>query len=94
MNSDGWEILFDEKLGQGHTTLHGLDEDHDLVELQCVGEVVQPPVLHLLIDPCVLRQSVEHKLRLLVHADLVRVLHELLAEGPGLEGDRRAEIIT
>merc|ERR1719273_1044003 len=30
VNGDGWEILLYEELGQGNTSLHGLDEDDDL----------------------------------------------------------------
>mmetsp|Transcript_105623 Transcript_105623/g.278915 ORF Transcript_105623/g.278915 Transcript_105623/m.278915 type:complete len:452 (-) Transcript_105623:37-1392(-) len=85
VDGDRREIALHEKLVERYGALHRLHEDHDLVELQGVEEVVQLPVLLLLGElHVVLQQPVQRELGLLVHADLVGVLHELLAQRPRL----------
>eukprot|EP00754_Rhynchopus_humris_P039664 Rhum_TRINITY_DN22786_c0_g1::Rhum_TRINITY_DN22786_c0_g1_i1::g.176016::m.176016 len=72
--------------------LRGLHEDHDLVELQVVEEVVQLRVLLRLVQlDVVLLQTVQRQLRLRVHVDLQGLLHELLRQLPDLLRQRRRE---
>merc|ERR1712192_142431 len=40
-----WEVLLNQKLRQGHATLHRLDEDDHLVELQHIEKLKEFPVL-------------------------------------------------
>mmetsp|Transcript_10062 Transcript_10062/g.30766 ORF Transcript_10062/g.30766 Transcript_10062/m.30766 type:complete len:252 (+) Transcript_10062:39-794(+) len=92
VDGDGREVALHQQLVQGDGPLHRLHEDHDLVELQGVQEVVELAVLLLLCKlHVVLQKPVKRKLGLLVHPDLVRVLHELLAESPRLGAHCRTE---
>jgi len=63
-----------------------------LIEVQSVQQIVQLPVLLLLLEhDVVLDESVQRQLGLVVHVDLHRVPHELLADGPDLGAQRRGE---
>mmetsp|Transcript_110391 Transcript_110391/g.216445 ORF Transcript_110391/g.216445 Transcript_110391/m.216445 type:complete len:296 (-) Transcript_110391:322-1209(-) len=92
VDRDRREVALNEELVQRHGTLHGLHKDHYLVELQSVEAVVQLPVLLLFGQlHVVLQQTVQCQLGLLVHPDLVRSLHKLLAQRPRLGAHGRAE---
>merc|ERR1719273_1139728 len=83
VNGDGWEILLYEELGQSHTSLHGLDEDDDLVEFQNIEQLEQIPVfLRVLQLDVMLLEAVQSQLGLVVNVNLHGVLHELLADRP------------
>ena len=45
VDGDGREVLLGQELGESHTTLHRLDEDNNLVELEHVQEFEEFPVL-------------------------------------------------
>mmetsp|Transcript_59286 Transcript_59286/g.168586 ORF Transcript_59286/g.168586 Transcript_59286/m.168586 type:complete len:469 (-) Transcript_59286:2-1408(-) len=85
VDGDRGKVTLHQQLVERDGALHGLHENYHLVELQGVEEVVQLPVLLLLGElHVVLQQPVQRELGLLVHADLVGVLHELLAQRPRL----------
>mmetsp|Transcript_67163 Transcript_67163/g.108167 ORF Transcript_67163/g.108167 Transcript_67163/m.108167 type:complete len:319 (+) Transcript_67163:368-1324(+) len=88
----GREVLLLQKAVQGQSTLHGLHEDHNLVELQHIKKVNELLVLRPLVElHVVLEQAVQPELGLGVHGDLVWPLHELLAQGAGVLTERGAE---
>jgi len=65
------------------------NEDDDLVELEVIEEVVELPVLLALIKLDVeLLKTVQGQLLLVVDVDLEGVLHELLADGADVLGQR------
>mmetsp|Transcript_69782 Transcript_69782/g.202250 ORF Transcript_69782/g.202250 Transcript_69782/m.202250 type:complete len:323 (+) Transcript_69782:332-1300(+) len=86
------EVTLNEELVQSNGPLHGLHKDHDLIELQDVQTVVELPVLFLLGQLHeILQQTMQRELGFLVHADLMGIGHELLANGASLGGHGRTE---
>ena len=61
--------------------LNGHDEDHNLVELQSIKEIVEPSYW----------KDRAKQVWTFVDSDLVRVRHKLLAKNSGLRGNRCAE---
>lgn len=87
VDGDTGEVALAQKLVKLGGTKSALDEDDDLVELQLVEQVVELAVLLGLAKlDVVLLETVEGELGLVVHVDLQRVTHELLADGTGLLG--------
>lgn len=85
VDSDTGEVALAQKLIKLGGTESALDKDDDLVELELVEQVVELAVLLALTDlEVVLLETVKSELGLVVNVDLERVLHELLADGPGL----------
>ena len=71
MDGDGGEVLLDQQLGEGGASLHGLDEDHDLVELEDVEQLEQFPVLLGVFElDIVLLQTVQSQLGLVINVNL------------------------
>merc|ERR1711865_1091858 len=92
VDGEGWEAALHEQLVKCSGTLDRLHKNDDLVELQGIEQVVQLAVLLLFCElDVVLEETVQCQLGLLVHRDLVRILHELLAELPSLLRHRGAE---
>ena len=82
MHSNRGEVALAQELVQLSGPERALDENDDLVELEFVQELVELPVLLLLLEGnVVLRQTVEGQLRVLINVVLGRVLHELPADG-------------
>lgn len=80
MNCNTGEVALPQESVQLVCTKRALDEDDDLVELQAVQELVQLPVLLRLAElDVVLLKTVKRELRVIVHVNLKRVPHELLA---------------
>ena len=87
VDGDTGEVALAQKLVELGGTESALDEDDDLVEFQLVKEVVELAVLLGLAKlDVVLLETMEGELGLVVHVDLQRVTHELLADGTGLLG--------
>ena len=81
------EVALAEKPIEFRAALSRTDKDDDLVELQAVEKIVQFAVLLTLIELDVeLLQAVQGQLLLVVHVDLERILHELLAHTTDLLG--------
>mmetsp|Transcript_5571 Transcript_5571/g.12646 ORF Transcript_5571/g.12646 Transcript_5571/m.12646 type:complete len:470 (-) Transcript_5571:8-1417(-) len=92
VDRNGREIALHQELVQSNRPLHGLHEYDHLVEFQGIKQIVQLTVLLLLRELCVvLQQPVQGELRLLVHPDLMGVLHELFAQRPRVRAHGGAE---
>lgn len=92
VNSDTGEVAFAEKLVEFVGTEGALNEDDDLVELQAVEKLVELSVLLRLVQlDIVLLKTVEGQLGVIVHVDLKRVSHELLANRSDLLRQGSAE---
>mmetsp|Transcript_81848 Transcript_81848/g.175356 ORF Transcript_81848/g.175356 Transcript_81848/m.175356 type:complete len:220 (-) Transcript_81848:583-1242(-) len=71
---------------------HRLDKDDYLVEFQRVEQVYQFLILRLLVKlNVILKKSMESELLLRLHSDLVRTVHELLADSARLRTHRRTK---
>lgn len=71
VDADGWEVLLVQQLCEGHTSLHGLDKDDHLVELQGIQEVKQFAVLLAILQLYVmLLETVKGKLRVVINIHL------------------------
>lgn len=82
MNGDGREILLHQQLSQSNTTLHGLHEDHHLVELQHIQEVKELSVLLVVLQlDVVLLEAVKCQLGLVVHKNFHRLGQPVEAGG-------------
>lgn len=88
MNSDTREVALREepvKLRRAQSALH---KDDHLIELKLIKEVVQLPVLLLLVElDVILLETVQGKLSLVVNVNLKRRLHELFADGADILGE-------
>jgi hypothetical protein len=85
------EVALLQQLVELDGTLHALDEDDHLVELERVEQLVELAVLLILGElDVVLLQTVQRQLGV-VDVDLHRVLHELLADGAHLGRERGRE---
>ena len=92
MHCDTREVALSEQLVQFRGSNRALDEDDDLVELECVKQIVELSILLRLAElDVVLLQPVQGKLGLIVDVDLQRVLHEFLADRTNLLRERGAE---
>jgi len=77
---DGGEVLVFQELVECDASLHALDKDDDLVELERVEQVEELSVLLLFLElAVVLSETVKGELGVIVHVHLHRVGHELLA---------------
>jgi len=80
VNGNTWKVALRQQSVQLRCSLGALDEDDDLIELQLVEEVIQLPVLLFLVEfDIVLLETVQGELGLVIHIDLERRLHKLLA---------------
>jgi hypothetical protein len=87
---DGGEVLFLEERGERDASLHGLDEDNDLVEFERVEQIEKLSVLLVLLDlDIVLLETVEGQLGFVVDEDF----HGLQRERR-LESDYRASHLS
>jgi len=78
---DGGEVLFLEERGERDASLHGLDEDNDLVEFERVEQIEKLSVLLVLLDlDIVLLETVEGQLGFVVDEDFHGILHEFFAD--------------
>jgi hypothetical protein len=85
MNRSAREVALAEKLVELGAAESRAHEDDDLVKLKTVKKVVELSVLLTLIEFDVeLLETVKSQLLLVVHVDLKRVLHELLADATDL----------
>ena len=92
VNRDGREVAVLQKLVKFGCTKGALNEDDCLVELKLIEQLVQLPILLLLIKfDVVLLKTVQSELCFIINVDFKRVLHELLADGPNLLGEGGAE---
>lgn len=92
VDCDTGEIAFSQKFVKLGGTEGALHENDDLVEFQCVEEIVELAVLLCFGDlDVVLLKTVQSELGLVVNVDFEWVLHELLADGPGLFGQGGTE---
>lgn len=92
VNGDGRKVAVDEQFVERGGARHRLDEDDELVELERVEKVDELAVLGRLLElHVVLLEAVERQLGALVDVDLVRVVHELLADRAHLGRQRRRE---
>lgn len=92
VDSDTGEVALAQELVELVGTLGALNEDDDLVELQVVQQVVQLAVLLLLAElDVVLLETVKGELGVVIHIDLERVAHELLADRANFLGEGSAE---
>mmetsp|Transcript_32415 Transcript_32415/g.81591 ORF Transcript_32415/g.81591 Transcript_32415/m.81591 type:complete len:218 (-) Transcript_32415:273-926(-) len=92
MDGDGREVALLQQLVQVRAALHRLDEDDHLVEHERIQQVVELAVLLRLGElDVMLHEAVERELGFVVHVDLHGVVHELLAHGADLLGQRGAE---
>lgn len=74
MDAKTGEVALDEQLVQFRGPSDGVDEDHELVELEGIQQIDELPVLLVLLEShVVLLQSVECELRSLVDVDLQRL---------------------
>jgi hypothetical protein len=81
MNCNAGEVAFAEKFVKLSSAECALDEDDDLIELQCVEEIIEFAVLLAFTEnDVVLLKTVERKLRLIIDIHFQRVAHELLAD--------------
>mmetsp|Transcript_23195 Transcript_23195/g.59615 ORF Transcript_23195/g.59615 Transcript_23195/m.59615 type:complete len:401 (+) Transcript_23195:292-1494(+) len=91
VDGDRGEVALGEELVELDGALDRLDEDHHLVELERIKQVVELAVLLLLAQlDVVLLKPVQRQLAV-VHVDLHRILHELLAHGAHLSRERSRE---
>mmetsp|Transcript_16926 Transcript_16926/g.18892 ORF Transcript_16926/g.18892 Transcript_16926/m.18892 type:complete len:230 (-) Transcript_16926:294-983(-) len=78
MNAHRREVAFIQEFVELLAPPHAVDEDHDLVELEGIEQVVELPVfLGLLQAHVILLQAVQGELGLIVDEDFERVLGEL-----------------
>mmetsp|Transcript_13392 Transcript_13392/g.34357 ORF Transcript_13392/g.34357 Transcript_13392/m.34357 type:complete len:374 (-) Transcript_13392:267-1388(-) len=92
VDGDGGEIALAQQLVQCHGARDGLNEDHHLVEVQGVQQVVKLAVLVTLLQhDVVLHEAMERELGLVVNVDLHGVCHEFLADGPNFLGEGGGE---
>lgn len=92
MNRNTGEVTLAQKLVQLVRTERALHKDDNLVELEAVQQFVELPVLLGLAQLNeVLLKTVEGKLSVIVHVDLKRVPHELLADRSDILRKRSAE---
>lgn len=92
MHRNTREVTLDQKLVKLVSTERALDEDDDLVKLEAVQEFVQLAVLLRLTElNVILLETVESEFGVVIHVDLERVPHELLANRPNLLRERSAE---
>lgn len=92
VDGDGREVAVDEQFVERGGARDRLDKDDELVELERVEEVDELAVLGRLLElHVVLLQAVERELGALVDVDLVRVVHELLADRAHLGRERGRE---
>jgi hypothetical protein len=75
MNSNGWEVLFDEKLCKSHAPLYRFNKDHNLKydKINITGEQNHPPEATL-YDNLLIFQIVVHATR---HMKCIQYLVEL-----------------
>mmetsp|Transcript_3033 Transcript_3033/g.8215 ORF Transcript_3033/g.8215 Transcript_3033/m.8215 type:complete len:398 (-) Transcript_3033:169-1362(-) len=86
------EAAVPQEFVEGNRPINALDEDHHLVEVQRVKQVVKLSVLLALLHVhVVLHQTVQGELGLVVHVDFHWVAHELLADSPDVLGQGCAE---
>lgn len=84
VHSNGREVTLAQQFVEFSCTKCALDEDDDLVEWYKVQDLVELPVLLLLVKLDIgLGKTVEGKLRLAVNDDLKWISHELLADRLG-----------
>lgn len=87
VNRDGGEVALAKQLVQLSGAESALDEDNDLVELKLIQQLVQLPVLLLLLKGnVVLLKTVEGQFGILIDIVLGRVLHKLAADRLDLIG--------
>jgi hypothetical protein len=80
MDCSAREVALAEKLVELSAAQGRAHEDNDLVELKGVEKIIQLAVLLTLVELYVeLLQTVQGKLLLVIHVNLQRRLHELLA---------------
>jgi hypothetical protein len=80
MNCSAREVALAEKLVKLSAAQGGAHKDNDLVELERVKKIVELAVLLTLVELHVeLLQTVQGKFLLVIHVNLQRRLHELLA---------------
>jgi hypothetical protein len=92
VNGDSGEVALAQQSVELGGALGALDKDNDLVELQLVEQLVELAVLLLLLKlNVVLLKTVQGELGLVVHVDLERRLHKLLADGSDLLGESGGE---
>lgn len=82
VDGDAGEVAFAKYFVQLGGSESALDEDDNLIELECVEEIIQLAVLlpFAKLDK-VLLEAVKCELGLVVNVDLERVAHEFLADG-------------
>jgi hypothetical protein len=89
VHSDRGEVALAQQLVELGGPNGALDEDDDLVELEIIKQLVELPVLLLLLKrDVILLEAVERQLGVFVNIVLCRVLHELPADGLDLVGER------
>ena len=92
MNRNTGEVAFAEKSIKFSGTSSVAHEDDDLIEFECVEQLVELAILFSLAKlDIVLLKTMESELRLVIDVDLERVLHELLADRADLLGESGAE---
>mmetsp|Transcript_23900 Transcript_23900/g.56458 ORF Transcript_23900/g.56458 Transcript_23900/m.56458 type:complete len:273 (+) Transcript_23900:96-914(+) len=92
VDTDRREVTFSQQTVQFLGTRNFTDEDNDLVELECVKQVVQLTVLVSLVQLGVVQaKTVQGQLGFVVDVDLHRVLTELLTDRPDLLRQCRTE---
>ena len=80
------------QLVESNRSLHGLHEDHSMVEFQNIHKIVELSVpLFFSQLRIILEKTVRSKFGLFVNSDLVRVRNELFAKTSGLRSHRCAE---
>jgi hypothetical protein len=85
VDSDTGEVALAEQSVKLIGTLGALNKDNDLVKLKVVQELIQLAVLLLLAQlDVILLQTVKGELGVVIHVNLKRVAHELLANGTDL----------
>lgn len=92
MHRNTGEVALNQELVKFVSTERALNEDNDLVELEAVQEFVQLAVLLRLTElNVVLLETVESELGVIIHVDLERVPHELLADRSDFLRERSAK---